>query len=123
MASQVITFPTGQPPQNYDLTVGPAQTVGGRVTDENGNAIANTWIYLRGPTNADAGNTGVTGANFGTVKTDAFGQWTANLHPNDAAAFNIAVSAGRLPAKFSAGQPVDAEAAAICNAVTVIQKK
>ena len=122
VASQVVSFPKGRPPQNYDLTVGPAQTVGGRVTDENGNVIANTWIYLKGPVNADGGG-GATGANFGTVKTDAFGQWTADLHPKDATAFNIAAGAGRLPAKFSAGQPVDAEAAASRNAVTIIPTK
>lgn len=123
LASQVVSLPKGQPPKNYDLTVRTAQTVGGRVTDENGNVIANTWIYLKGSAIMDVGGVGATGANLGTVKTDAFGQWTANLHPNDATAFNIAVGAGRKPAKFSIGQPVDAEAAAIRNAVTIIQTK
>ena len=121
LASPVVNFPTGEPPQNYDLTVGPAQAVGGRITDENGNVIANTWIYLKGSPNTDAGNLATMGANLGTVKTDAFGQWTANLHPKDAAAFNIAVGEGRTIAKFSAGQPVDAEAAAMRNSITVIQ--
>lgn len=121
MASQAVSFPMGQAPQNYDLTVGPARTVGGRVTDENGNAISDTWIYLKGSPNA-AGS-GVTGVNFSAVKTNAFGQWTANLHPNDASAFNIALGGGRLPARFSPGQPVDAEAAAARNAVSVMPTK
>jgi hypothetical protein len=111
----------GQTPQNYDVTVGPMQTVGGRVTDENGNAMANTWLYLKGQ--ANAGGSAMTGASLGTVKTDAFGQWNANLHPNDATAFNIAVGAGKVIAKFSPGQPVDAETAANRNAVTIIPTK
>jgi hypothetical protein len=121
MVSQAITFPMGQPPQNYDVTVGPMQTVGGRVTDENGNAMANTWLYLKGQ--ANAGGSAMTGASLGTVKTDAFGQWNAKLHPNDATAFNIAVGAGKVIAKFSPGQPVDAETAANRNAVTIVPTK
>lgn len=121
MISPVVSFPAGQPPQSCDVTAGPVQTVGGRVTDENGNALANTWLYLKGQANAEG--SAMTGANLGTVKTDAFGQWTANLHPNDANAFNIAVGAGKVIARFSPGQPVDAETAATRNAVTIIPTK
>ena len=121
--SQVVTFPAGQPPQSYDLSVGQAQKVGGRITDENGNALANTWIYLKGTSNADTGGFGASGVNFGAVKTDAFGQWTASLHPKDATAFNIAVNMGSIHAKFSPGQRVDAEGAANQSAITIIQTK
>jgi hypothetical protein len=119
LASQAVAFPRGQPPQNYDLTAEPAQTVGGRVTDANGSPIGNTWIYLKRPSDADAAASEGGGASLGAVKTDASGQWIASLHPKDAGAFNIVVSSEHTPAKFAAGEPVDAAAAATKDAVSI----
>ena len=80
-----------------------------------GNPVAKTWIYLKETKGSAFG-----GANLAAVKTDAFGQWTASLHPNDATAFSLVLSSKVRPAKFSAGQPVDAEAAAAKGAVSVV---
>ena len=120
LASPAVAFPRGEPPQSYDLTAEPAQTVGGRVTDVNGSPIADTWIYLKKPGASETTFTARGGANLGAVKTDASGQWTASLHPKDASAFNIAIgSEGNIP-QFNAGDPVDAAAAAARNAVSIL---
>lgn len=113
LASSTVAFPLGQQPQTYDLTAEPSQIVGGRVTDANGAPIPNTWIYLKAPANE--------GASLGAIKTDASGQWTASLHPKDAAAFNIVVSSPENYGKFSAGEPVDAADAAGRQAVSIFQ--
>ena len=120
LASPAVAFPRGEPPQSYNLTAEPAQTVGGRVTDVNGSPIADTWIYLKKPGASETAFTARGGANLGAVKTDASGQWTASLHPKDASAFNIAIgSEGNVP-QFNAGDPVDAAAAAARNAVSIL---
>ena len=120
-ASPMVTFPTGQPPQNFEASVEPAQIVGGKVLGADGLPVANTWIYLKPkPVVSDNGALLTTAPQLGVVKTDSEGRWSANLHPKDAAAFNVVVSSGSYPAKFSAGEPVDAAAALNGNAVTVL---
>ena len=118
LASAAVAFPLGEPPQSYALTAAPAQTVGGRVTDVNGSPIADTWIYLKRP---GATGTARGGVNLGAVKTDASGQWSASLHPQDASAFNIAISSAHDIPQFNAGEPVDAAAAATRNAVSIFR--
>ncbi len=117
LASQAIAFPRGEPPPNYDLTAAPARTVGGQVLDASGDPVASTWVYLK---RAEDGERPV---SLGIVKTDANGHWQANMHPDDAAGFNLAVGTGRRPPKFSDGQPVDATAAGARTAVTVLPGK
>ena len=117
LASQAVAFPHGEPPESFQLTVVPARTVGGRLLDAEGNPVANTWVFLKGAV-ADA----VSGVNLGTVKTDAYGRWSANLNPNDAAAFNLAVGSRGRPPQFSAGEPVDVRAAGNRSAVTIVRQ-
>jgi hypothetical protein len=123
LASRVFVLPQGQPPPIVEISAGPAQTVGGQVLDAGGKPVADTWIYLKEPANLNPMGVAMPGGSLGAVKTDAAGRWTASLHPTDVAAFNIAVGNGRTNSKYSAGEPVDPQAAAKRNAVSVSPAK
>ena len=122
MASPAVVFPRGEPPESYVLKANLARAVGGKVVDSNGEPVAGTWVYLSRPgVGEDGAPPEKPGASLGVVKTDANGRWTASLHPSDAAGFHLTVPSGPRPPKFSAGQPVDAYAAAAGHAVTTIE--
>jgi len=135
MASPVVAFPHGKPPESYVLQAGLAKPVGGRVVDSAGQPLADKWVYLsRGAapaidaslrtSDASLSILGVPipfpGASLGAVKTDADGRWQANLHPADAADFALAVPDARGSPKFFAGQPVDPYKAAAGSAITTV---
>ncbi|MGB8170572.1 MAG: hypothetical protein WCF18_23920, partial [Chthoniobacteraceae bacterium] len=118
LAAPIVSFPLGSPPESYVLKAEPAQPVSGRVVDESGLPLADTWVYLK----RAAGNGQAAGGSLGTVKTDAEGRWSANLHPTDAAEFGIGVANGPIGTRGMALQPVNPQQAVAGIAVSTMSR-
>ncbi|MCB1097050.1 MAG: hypothetical protein KDN22_15865 [Verrucomicrobiae bacterium] len=122
LASTAVAFQNGTPPDHYEMTVEPAQTVGGTVTDAEGQPVGDTWIYLKTGTSTDNNDfMSQVGRNLGTVKTNENGQWIASLHPDDTSDFGavVATPSVAIP-KFTTPIPVPPAEAAQGSAILVL---
>ena len=61
IAAPVATFERGAPPESHEITIGASTAVGGTVVDADGQAVADTWVYLK--------NTSTTVQDDGVVLT------------------------------------------------------